>query len=106
MLGATKQAMSVVKTRRLPLAVWWLSHGLIYLETSAVEDPSSCEFSFDDPMGQERSLTRAFFGNKELQGFLYCRAAIARSLYVAKKSADRRCTVLPPSRGAGRDGMR
>ena len=90
--------MSLVRTRRFALAVWWLSHGLRYCETSAVDNPNSCDFIFDDPTDFERTLTAQFFENTGLQHYLVCRGRLARSLHVAKTSLDRRCSTLPPAR--------
>jgi hypothetical protein len=90
----------IITTRRLPLAAWWLSHGLRYIETSALEDAFNCVFVFDDPAQLERGLTTAFFEDEEAQKLLYARTALARSLTVAKRSPAKRCTQLPPSRGA------
>jgi hypothetical protein len=85
----------IVTTKRLTLATAWLSGGLIFVETSAVENARECVFIFEDPHGDERVITTTFFRNDEIQRYLESRLALARSLTLAKASPSKRCTILP-----------
>lgn len=86
-----------VRTKRLALAAWWLMHGLVFVETSRLEEADRCSFFFNDPEGRERELTAAFFQADEIQHYLTARHALTRSLLVAKRAPTRRCTALPNS---------